>query len=73
MKKNSIVTLPIKDKDGVLEGLVTVGDIAQSYMDTTDNELLSCAKTQYKRIAETINGEVAEGNEYGYFVKGKDY
>lgn len=71
MQKNSIVSLPIRDKEGVLEGLITIGDIAQTYMDTTDSYLLSRARTQYKRIAETIDGTVVEGNEHGYFVKGK--
>ena len=71
MQKNSIVSLPIKDNEGKLEGLVTIGDIAQTYMDTTDSYLLSNARTQYKRIAETIDGEVVEGNEHGYFIKGK--
>lgn len=71
MRKNSIVSLPIRDKEGVLEGLITVGDIAQTYMDTTDSYLLSRAKTQYKRIAETLDGVIIEGNEHGYFVEGK--
>ena len=71
MMEKSIVSLPIKDKEGQLEGLITIGDIAKTYMDTTDSYLLSRAKTQYKRIAETIAGTVIEGNEHGYFVKGK--
>ena len=71
MQQNSIVSLPIKDREGKLEGLVTIGDIAQTYMDTTDSYLLSNARTQYKRIAETIDGEIVEGNEHGYFIKGK--
>lgn len=71
MQKNSIVSLPIRDKEGVLEGLITIGDIAQTYMDTTDSYLLSRARTQYRRIAETIDGTVVEGNEHGYFIKGK--
>lgn len=71
MQEKSIVSLPIRDKDGILEGMITVGDIAQTYMDTTDSYLLSNAKTQYKRIAETLEGIVIEGNEHGYFVKGK--
>lgn len=71
MKENSIVTLPIRDKEGVLEGLLTIGDIAQTYMDTTDSYLLSNARTQYKRIAETLDGVILEGNEHGYFVDGK--
>ena len=40
-------------------------------MDTTDSYLLSNARTQYQRIAETVGGEVVEGNSHGYFVKGK--
>ena len=71
MKENGIVTLPIRDKDGYLEGLITIGDIAQVYMNKTDSYLLSNAKTQYKRIAETIGGHIIEGNEHGYFAKGK--
>ncbi len=71
MQENSIVSLPIREKDGTLEGLITIGDIAKTYMDTTDSYLLSRAKTQYKRIAETIGGTVIEGNEHGYFVNGK--
>ena len=61
----------IRDREGQLEGLITIGDIAKTYMDTTDSYLLSRARTQYRRIAETIAGTVIEGNEHGYFTKGK--
>ena len=71
MQENSIVFLPIREKDGTLEGLITIGDIAKTYMDTTDSYLLSRARTQYQRIAETIGGKVVEGNGHGYFVQGK--
>ena len=71
MMEKSIVSLPIRDREGQLEGLITIGDIAKTYMDTTDSYLLSRAKTQDKRIAETIGGTVIEGNEHGYFVNGK--
>ena len=71
MQENSIVSLPIRDKEGALEGLITIGDIARTYMDTTDSYLLSRARTQYQKIAETIDGEVIEGNPHGYFIKGR--
>ena len=71
MQENSIVSLPIREKDGTLEGLITIGDIAKTYMDTTDSYLLSRARTQYQRIAETIGGKVVEGNGHGYFIQGK--
>ena len=71
MQENSIVSLPIREKDGTLEGLITIGDIAKTYMDTTNSYLLSRARTQYQRIAETIGGKVIEGNAHGYFIQGK--
>ena len=44
MMEKSIVSLPIRDREGQLEGLITIGDIAKTYMDTTDSYLLSRAK-----------------------------
>lgn len=71
MRDNSIVTLPICNAEGKLEGLITVGDIARTYMETTDNFLLSRAQTQYKRIAETIEGCIIVGDKNGIFTGGK--
>ncbi|MDD6435407.1 MAG: putative manganese-dependent inorganic diphosphatase [Clostridiales bacterium] len=71
MQANSLVTLPIRREDGSLEGLITIGDIATSYMDTTDSYLLSRAKTPYERIAETIGGKVVVGDGKSRFCEGK--
>lgn len=71
MKESSAVTLPITKEDGQLEGLITTGDIAKSYMDAHDNYFLSNAKTQYRSIANTVEGVIVTGNSHGYFVKGK--
>ena len=71
MKQTSAVTLPITKSDGKLEGLITTGDIAKSYMDAHDNYFLSNAKTQYRSIANTVEGKVVTGNPHGYFVRGK--
>ncbi len=71
MQSQGIMTLPVCNEKGTLEGLITISDIAQTYMDTQDSYLLSNARTQYRRIAETIDGVVIEGNEHGYFIKGK--
>lgn len=71
MKESSAVTLPITKEDGQLEGLITTGDIAKSYMDAHDNYFLSNAKTQYRSIANTVEGKVVTGNAHGYFMKGK--
>lgn len=71
MKKLEVVTLPVTNRQGKMEGVIVTKDIATSYMDVFDNHVLSKARTQYKTIAETIDGEVIVGNEHAYFVQGK--
>lgn len=71
MRESGTVTLLVKDGDGSLEGLVTVGDIARIFMEMSDNKILSRARTQYHMIAETIDGKIVVGNEDACFTKGK--
>ena len=71
MKKLEVVTLPVTNQFGKLEGVIVTKDIATSYMDVLDNCVLSKARTQYKTIAETIDGEGYAGNEHAHFVRGK--
>ena len=71
MKKLEVVTLPVTNQFGKLEGVIVTKDIATSYMDVLDNCVLSKTRTQYKTIAETIDGEVYAGNEHAHFVRGK--
>mgnify|MGYP000261334614 CR=1 FL=1 len=40
-------------------------------MDVYDSTILAKARTQYKNIIQTLDGELITGNEHGYFVKGK--
>ena len=40
-------------------------------MDAYDNTLLAQARTQYRSIADTVDGQIIVGNEHGYFIKGK--
>lgn len=71
MKKLDVVTLPVTNRLGKLEGIIVTKDIATSYMDVYDSHALSSARTQYKNIAETLDGTVVTGNEHAYFVRGK--
>jgi len=64
-------TLPIIKEDNVLEGLISIGDIARSYMAVIDNAILSKAKTKYKNILETLDGTLYVGDEEDCFDKGK--
>ncbi len=71
MKSESVGTLPITNEEGKLEGLITIGDIAKSYMAVYDNNTLSEARTQYRNIIDTIDGKMLAGNEHAFFMNGK--
>ncbi len=70
MRQEQAKTLPIV-KDDELVGVVSTGDIAKSYMDVYDSEILSKARTQYRNIVKTLDGTMITGNEHGYFIRGK--
>lgn len=71
MQKAGVVTLPAVSMNGVLEGLITVGDITRSYMNVYDSSILSKARTQYRNIIETLEGALVIGDEEAYFEQGK--
>ena len=64
-------TLPIIKEDNVLEGLISIGDIARSYMAVVDNAILSKAQTQYCNILETLDGTLYVGDPNAFFDQGK--
>lgn len=70
MKDVNVYTIAVT-KDDELEGVISTGDIAMSYMDVYDNEILSNARTQYQNIVKTLDGEIITGNPHAQFVKGK--
>lgn len=69
-KDENIKTLPVT-RGEKLEGLITIGDIATSYMEVYDNNILATARTQYRNIVKTLDGTLISGNEHGYFLNGK--
>ena len=70
MRQNNVVTLPITEGKK-LKGLITIGDIAKSYMDVYESTILGEARTQYANIIETIDGNMIVGDENAYVDKGK--
>ena len=70
MKNENMKTLPVT-RGSKMEGIITIGDIAESYMEVYDNHILSMAKTQYRNIANTMDGTFVTGNEHSYFLNGK--
>ena len=70
MKELNVVTLPVT-KHGRLEGVITTEDIAESYMDVYDSNILSTAHTKFSNIVETLDGKMIVGDEQEYYTKGK--
>lgn len=56
---------------GKLIGIITIGDIANAYMDVYDNCILSTAKTSYKNILETLEARMVVGDKNEYFSRGE--
>ncbi len=71
MRSQNVFTLPITDEDNQLHGLITINDIAKSYMEEYDSAIVSRARTPYRNILETLDAEMIVGDQDGYFEQGK--
>ncbi len=71
LRGEKIVTLPVIREDKTLEGVITISDIATSDMDVYDSAIISKAKTPYKNIVETLNGEMIVGDINRIYDAGK--
>jgi manganese-dependent inorganic pyrophosphatase len=70
MRDRGDVTVPVIE-DRKLTGIITIGDIANAYMDVYDNAILSRARTSYKNILETLDATMIVGDEDAYFDSGE--
>lgn len=70
MKELGVETLPILEEDK-LKGLVTIGDVAKSYFEMYDSDILSVSGTSLKNIVETLKADIITGDANKYFHKGK--
>ena len=61
MKENNVVTLCITDGRR-LKGLITTGDIMESYMGSYEANTLSVARTSYTNIVDTLDGTLIVGD-----------
>lgn len=71
MKEQDVVTLPITQNGNKLEGLITINDIAKSYMDVFDNRILALARTPISNLLEVLEGTLVCGNPHARIVNGK--
>ena len=70
MAELNAVTLPIVDANNILEGVITINDIALSYMKEQSSDIVSKANTSYKNILETLEAEMIVGDPEASFKEG---
>lgn len=71
MRELDVVTLPIVTKHNHLEGIITINDIAKSYMDDFDSDVIAKAKTSYSNLLEVLDGTMVAGNESDKITNGQ--
>ena len=71
MSEEGAFTLPIVTGDNRLEGIITVNDIATSYMEKQDSALLSTARTPYRNILQALDATMVVGDPNAVFDQGK--
>nr|WP_294682635.1 putative manganese-dependent inorganic diphosphatase [uncultured Anaerotignum sp.] len=63
-------TMPVV-KDGTLEGIISVKDIATANMDIYETRILAISRTKYTNVLDAIDGEMLVGNPEEEITKGK--
>ena len=71
MQEGGWQTLPVVSNSGRLKGLLTIEDIAKSYMDIYDSRVISNSRTPFQNIVETLDGEMLYGNPEESVQSGK--
>lgn len=71
MRELDVVTLPVVERNNVLNGIITINDIAKSYMDDFESDVISKARTPYANLVEVLEGELVSGNPHNLIVNGK--
>lgn len=70
MQEIGVVTLPVV-KNKKMEGIITITDIATSYMEVQDTHVLATSETTFKQVAETLGGKIICGADKNAPVTGK--
>lgn len=71
LSESGATTLPSVDEHENLVGIITVRDIAMTYMEVYDNQIIATAKTPYSNIIDTLSAELVVGNINDIVKSGK--
>lgn len=73
MKKNKKKMFPVVDKENKLKGIVSITDIATSYMEFSDEMTVKNHRTRFYKLIEALDGEIIEGNYPYEYIEGNIY
>ncbi|KEZ88840.1 inorganic pyrophosphatase [Clostridium sulfidigenes] len=71
MKQKNIKTLPVIYPNEKLAGIVSVSNLAASYLDIWDNYVLAKSKTSLSNILETLSAKIVYLSDENLELKGK--
>ncbi|MEG0307330.1 MAG: putative manganese-dependent inorganic diphosphatase [Clostridium sp.] len=71
MKQKNIKTLPVIYPNDKLAGIVSVSNLASSYLDIWDNYVLAKSKTKINNILETLSAQIVYLSDENLELKGK--
>lgn len=71
MKQKNIKTLPVIYPNEKLAGIVSVSNLASSYLDIWDNYVLAKSKTKLSNILETLSAQIIYLSDENLELKGK--
>lgn len=71
MCSHHLPVLAVSENNRTLQGIVTISDITQTYMDIGDEALLSKSSTPLKNILETLQAVIICGNTESFHMTGR--
>lgn len=71
MKKTNTKNLPVIDEHDRFQGVVTISNITEKYMDALDNNTIAASKTTLSNILETLNAKLICGTQADFKTTGR--
>lgn len=73
MRMNNVKSIPVVDENETLNGIVSVSNVTESYMDVWDNMILGKSKVSVNNLLDTLTGQVLHQDKDRKHFYGKIY
>lgn len=71
MKKNNARVIPVVDENEKFLGVVTLSDITNRFMDTSEMNIISSSSTPLRNVVETLHAKLICGSQQDFKAAGK--